>query len=99
MGELLTKNSFDPHLNTDFEISAGSAGNITAKLVKIDAKEGVATEGFSLIFKGPKEPVLPQDTLKMKHAQMGEFDLFIGPVLSPEADGVYYEAVFSRLKK
>jgi hypothetical protein len=28
---------------------------------------------------------------------MGEFNLFLGPVVTEETDGVYYQAVFTRL--
>jgi hypothetical protein len=99
MDKILQKSDFDPHLNTEFEISNDDAGSINIQLIEIDSWDKDMTEGFSLLFKGPKENVMPHDTLKMKHDSMGEFDIFIGPVIYPKQDGVYYEAIFNRLKE
>jgi hypothetical protein len=98
MPEGLKKADFNPHLNSKFELISKSSGKIEAELVQIDEKNTDQTEVFSLLFKGPKDPVLPQDTHTVKHEKMGEFSLFIGPVIYPEQDGVYYEAIFNRLK-
>jgi len=46
---------------------------------------------------GGYENPLDHDTHKVKHPKMGEFNLFLGPVATEETDGVYYQAVFTRL--
>jgi hypothetical protein len=48
---------------------------------------------FSLVFRGPLEPVLPQRMYRFEHAELGTFELFIVP-LGPDEDGMRYEAVF-----
>lgn len=55
-------------------------------------------QGFHLIFRGPVDKVFGHDTHRVSHAKIGEFDLFLGPVMYGKTDGVYYQAVFSRLK-
>jgi hypothetical protein len=99
MPEELKKTDFDPHLNSKFEITSKLSGKIEVELVQIDEKNTDETEVFSLLFKGPKDLVLPQDTHTVKHEKMGEFSIFLGPVIHHEQDGVYYEAIFNRLKK
>lgn len=58
---------------------------------------GVNREPFSLIFTASKEMLLNQNTYKIVHEKIGEFFLFIVPVIAPpgEHDQYHYEAVFS----
>ena len=67
-------------------------------LVLIEATDktpkGFEGEQFSLIFKGPPEPYLPQQICPMTHAAMGRLDLFLVPVDQKE-EGFYYEAFFN----
>ena len=49
---------------------------------------------FVLRFTGPASPVLAQQIQRLSHAEMGELEFFLGPVVS-DAPGVTYEAVFN----
>lgn len=49
---------------------------------------------FSLLWRGPSEPALPQATYRVAQAELGEIDLFLVPVAQFE-DGFRYEAVFA----
>jgi Domain of unknown function (DUF6916) len=49
---------------------------------------------FSLIFRGPRDPILPQQTYPIAHPELGRFDLFVVPVGRDRA-GTRYEAVFT----
>jgi hypothetical protein len=51
-------------------------------------------ERFSVQFRGPEKIFLPQDTYRITHEQMGDFDLFLVPVAREEL-GFRYEAVFN----
>jgi hypothetical protein len=53
-------------------------------------------EVFSLFFQGPSNPYLLQGVHKLKHAQLGEFELFLVPV-AQEKDGFQYEAAFNHV--
>jgi hypothetical protein len=48
---------------------------------------------FSIVFRGPLEPVLPQRTYGFEHDELGSFELFIVPI-GPDGAGMQYEAVF-----
>ena len=50
-------------------------------------------EPFSIVFRGPAEPVLPQRIYRFEHDALGAFDLFIVPI-GPDEAGMQYEAVF-----
>ncbi len=92
-----TKELFEQHLNTPFTITAGEAGSIETELVEVVQKKDDMIINLSILFKGPKEPVLPHDNLNVKHDKMGKFDLFVGPIVHPKKDGVYYQACFSKI--
>ena len=51
-------------------------------------------QAFSLIFRGPPQPVLPQMIYPMANDSLGPLDLFIVPV-GPDAQGLCYDAVFT----
>ena len=53
-------------------------------------------EKFSLIFNGPRDALLASAIHRFEHTQLGRFDMFIGQIGRPEADGVHYEAGFNR---
>jgi hypothetical protein len=50
-------------------------------------------EPFSIVFRGPLEPVLPQRIYRFEHEALGAFELFIVPIGTDES-GMQYEAVF-----
>ena len=49
---------------------------------------------FALQFRGPKTPTLEHITHRVVHAEMGDFDIFLGPIAS-DGTGTTYEAVFT----
>lgn len=99
MSKLLEAKDFKPHLNSEFELIHSELGNIVIQLVELEEWDNNTTSGFLLLFKGPKNKVMPQDTLKLNHEIIGEFELFLGPVMYHKQDGVYYEAIINRLKE
>ena len=50
-------------------------------------------ECFSLVFRGPSEPVLPQAIYRFASERTGPMDVFIVPIGS-DPEGSLYEAVF-----
>jgi hypothetical protein len=53
-------------------------------------------EKFSLIFSGPNDALLASAIHPFEHDQLGRFEMFIAPIGIPQADGVRYQAGFSR---
>jgi hypothetical protein len=52
-------------------------------------------EAFSIVFRGPSDPLLPQGMHRFHRDAIGTFDLFIVPIRRDQ-HGLYYEAVFNR---
>jgi hypothetical protein len=52
---------------------------------------------FSLIFRGPVDPCLTQQTYNLRHADLGTLPIFLVPI-GRRRDGMSYEAVFTRLE-
>jgi len=53
-------------------------------------------ETYSVVLRGPTSFLLPQRTYHLQHSEFGEVDIFLVPI-KQDKDGVYYEAIFSRL--
>jgi hypothetical protein len=53
-------------------------------------------EKFSLVFRGPKDVLLASAIHQFEHRNLGRFEMHIGPVGTPGADGLRYEAVFNQ---
>ena len=89
--------TFAEHLNSTFRLHHEPAAT---ELELVEVSDG-STHGhvnFSLLFRGPHQPPLPQQTYPVEHDRLGRFDLFIVPV-KRDAQGLYYEAVFNRVSE
>jgi hypothetical protein len=108
--EWLTYDRFAPRVGEVFEVGVGAGPTVC--MVLSDASEsaepgGRGPEGqerlqFSLVFRGPATPALPQGTYRLTHPELGELAMFLVP-LGPDprgdgpgdAQGMRYEAVFA----
>jgi hypothetical protein len=94
-----TVNSFTPLLDDAFVLQADAAGAapLTVRLTEATAvgpPSGPQSRApFSLLFRGPAAPILPQRIYRLEHPGLGAFAVFLVP-LEPDADGARYEAVF-----
>jgi hypothetical protein len=99
---------FEKNLNTSFEVTPEGGPKVILKLVEAQAAArrssnkiarhagDESNEKFSLVFRGPRHRLLPQETYRFHHAQLGEMRLFIVPVLSRNRQHYVYQAVFNR---
>jgi hypothetical protein len=55
---------------------------------------GETRQAFSLIFRGPAEPLLPQGIQALEHAELGRLEIFLVPIARDEA-GTRYQAIFA----
>jgi hypothetical protein len=69
---------------TDLELVAVSDGSTPRQV------------SFSLVFRGPHQPLFPQRIYPFEHDRLGRFDLFIVPIRRDQ-NGLYYEAVVNRV--
>lgn len=67
------------------------------RLMIIEENSNPGTRGFSLMFKGPLDTPLKQKIRRLFHPGLGEMDLFLVPVNIGKTDGIYYQALISRL--
>ena len=80
-----------------FELRAEEEGPWAAELIRVSRSLGEpygGREPFSLLFRGPVSPVLPQRIYQVSGAALTAIDIFLVPV-GASASGVEYEAVFS----
>jgi hypothetical protein len=89
--------TFAPRLGETFRIQAADSQWMDVTLIEATALgEGAPAEGrrapFSIVFRGPRDSVLPQRTYPVEHAAIGAFELFLVPI-GPDQEGMWYEAV------
>lgn len=88
---------FSECVHSKFEIMENAAPVCVLELSEV--VERIKTprqESFSLMFRGPLTPFVPQGTRILRHAELGEMAIFLVPV-GQEKDGFQYEAVFNKL--
>jgi hypothetical protein len=96
VSEQLSRDSFAANPYSIFYMR--SAHGEVVELELIELREGRATPGhevFSLTFRGPLGAFLGQGMVAMAHDAIGQFELFIVPVVRT-SDGMPYEAVFNQ---
>ena len=103
MIENFTPESFEPLIGEKFTFSLEGAVLCDMELIEL-TRHGerapskgafpLRTAPFSILFKGPAEPILEQRIFDVAQEKLGVFDLFIVP-LGPEEDGMIYESVFN----
>lgn len=87
--------AFAAHLGTRFLTSdAGPA--LALELIDAEPLDHQAPHDnrFSLMLRGPSQPLLPQATYVFEHAALGTLAIFIVPVGRTEA-GTAYQAIFN----
>jgi hypothetical protein len=88
---------FTPHLHSRFRLTAEKL-SLELELVEVnDTGRKSAPESrscFSLLFKGGKDNLLPQQMYRIEHDKLDAMDLFIVPIRADQS-AYYYEAVFN----
>jgi hypothetical protein len=87
--ESFTVETFRPRLHERF-VLAGELDVELADMRELGAAAGDRRTPFSLVFKGPETPFVPQGIHKLEHPEMGAFELFLVPI-GPGR----YEAIFT----
>ena len=91
----LTLESFNGRLGEGFRLDSDDEA-LDLTLVECERLGGTVLERepFSLVFLGPREPMLPQRIYRLEHDELGELEIFLVPI-AQDADGTRYEAVFT----
>jgi len=93
--------AFKSQLNTSFLINH-QASKVKITLVNVAnfasrTQTLAGKEGFSLLFRGPQETILQQDTYLMEHEELGMFSFLVVPVGTKDTRAPHYEVVINRL--
>lgn len=96
--KLPDRDAFLACLQTTFRVLNVLPEPIDLELVQVtNLMETPRQIGFSVIFLGPADRMMPQHIYRLQHPQLGEMDLFLVPV-GKQQSGYEYEAVFNHLK-
>jgi len=94
----LTHETFAKELGSPFQLHWGAAAPLRLELVSATefarASAGMRRTPFSLLFRGPRQPVLPQKIYPLEHDRLGRLEIFLVPI-GPEGEGMRDEAVFT----
>jgi len=101
MLDRLTCTDFSPLLQEAFRLTYAESA-LPLEVVLVQATElGEATSPpgsrrrpFSLIFRGPLAPILPQRIYSLGHQALGTLEIFLVPI-GPDSVGMRYEAIFT----
>jgi uncharacterized protein DUF6916 len=102
MSDQLTQAVFEPLIGKIFRLQASAEKVLEVALVQADklppyagrGAKALKREPFSLVFRGPKEFVLPQQLYALEQETLGRVEIFLVPI-GPDEIGQRYEAVFN----
>lgn len=97
--------TFVPYVNTQFQARTESGRLVPLTLIEAEDRrpatgpesaEAGGAERFSLVFRGSRSTPLQQDVYPLSNDALGEFTLFIVPIISKDTKARYYEAIINR---
>jgi uncharacterized protein DUF6916 len=95
----LTIDDFSGRLGETFTVPAEGGPPIELELASATPGPGADSASerrapFSLIFHGPLEPIMPQATYSLEHADLEGLAIFMVPI-GPAGESMQYQAVFT----
>ena len=94
MLENFTVGTFSGHLGNSFRVHPDESSTLDLELVSATELNEGSERPFSIVFRSPKDALLPQRIYRMEHAEIGEFEIFLVPI-GPDDEGLLYEAIFN----
>jgi hypothetical protein len=89
-----TVGTFSGHLGNSFRVHPDDSSTLDLELVSATELGESSERPFSIVFRGPRDALLPQRIYRMEHEEIGAFDIFLVPI-GPDDEGLLYEAVFN----
>jgi hypothetical protein len=94
----LSVDDFAPTVGEPYALDLDGQGTLDFTLVEARALGDGSPAGgrppFSIVFRGPLDPQLPQRTYGIAHERLGRLLIFLVPIARDE-DGMRYESVFA----
>ncbi len=98
MGQIPSREAFTGHMGDSFRLPLNADQSLSLTLIEVTplkAYEGLPRQDpMALLFRGPCDVVLPQNTYNLEHERLGTVTLFLVPII-PDAEGPRYEAVIN----
>lgn len=96
----LTHEQFEKLHGKDFRLEVDESSSLELSLAEVrplqESARGGERQPFSLTFRGPAEPALPQQIYPIEHPDVGRLEIFLVPIgPDPETKNMQYEAVFT----
>lgn len=90
---------FEPCLGQSFVVATSDESSIELELTQVKPlvpsdPEADLRRPFSLLFRGPTEPVLAQQLLRVENETVGELVLFLVPI-GPDEKGMLYDVTIN----
>lgn len=98
MTDLLTLESFAPHVDTEF---VARAGEVEDRLKLVEATllshqhPDAARPAFALLFNGTRQDVMFEGLTEFEHPEMGTTAIGVSPIGRTAEGSIRYEAVFN----
>lgn len=86
--------TFSGHIGDDFRIHPEDSSPLEVELISATGLGESPGRPFSIVFRGPKDILLPQRIYRMEHTEIGSFEIFLVPI-GPDEKGLRYEAIFN----
>jgi len=97
--EDLNAKIFREQLHSQFKVHQDPTGTIMLELVEVVENDlSPKMELFSLQFRGPVTPRMPQQIHTLEHDKLGRLEIFL-TAIAGDAQGITYESVFHRFRK
>jgi hypothetical protein len=96
---MMTLEDFEPCVGQTFLVTPENADGFELELTQVKplgspGPAAGARQPFSLLFRGPLEPALAQQLLRIENSTIGELALFLVPI-GPDENGMLYDATFN----
>ena len=98
---MLEIDQFADRVGESFEVAVSETEGHRLELTEVTSlgerdpgERQVRSHPFSLLFAGPREPLLDQGIRRLRHPELGEIDLFLVPI-DQTSRSALYEAVFT----
>ncbi len=95
----ITIEDFESCLGQTFQVTPDNADGLELELIQArslaaSASEAGVRQPFSVLFRGPLEPVMAQQLLRIENSTFGELHLFLVPI-GPDESGMLYDVTFN----
>jgi hypothetical protein len=92
---------FADRIGEKFRVQAGAAQDLSLELFEVTdltsrggPDSARSRAAFSVLFRGPRETVLPQRIYRLEQDAGPTFEIFLVPI-GPDREGMRYEAIFT----